>query len=62
MYSFTNKEFADLCEAINTDNKIKQLVCVEIAQMKKAKEMNKTRIRVNKMRKINKNYGRTKRK
>lgn len=60
LYIFTNTEFKDLCEAIITGNYVEQMFCVQKAQMRKAQQNEKIRKRVNKMRKINKNYSRSK--
>lgn len=59
MYRFTNEEFTNLCEAIEKHDYITQHMCIIKAQMKKSENNEKIRKRVNKMRKTNKNYGRT---
>lgn len=60
MYNFTNKEYERLCDAIINGNQVEQMLCLQVAQMRKSKENTKIRNRVNKMRKFNKNYGRSK--
>lgn len=58
MYNFTNKEYEHLQNAIIKGNYVEQMFCLQVAQMRKNKENEKIRNRVNKMRKINKFYGR----
>lgn len=60
MYYFTNKQYEQLCDAIINGNQIEQMFCLQKAQMRKAVENDKIRRRANKMRKINKHYGRPK--
>ena len=60
MYCFTNKEYERLCDAILYGDKTEQIFCLQLAEMKKDKENEKTRKRVNKKRKTNKYYGRPK--
>lgn len=60
MYYFTNEEYKKLCKAIETKNYTEQLFCLTLAQMRKVEQNNKITKRVNKMRKTNKFYGRSK--
>lgn len=60
MYIFTNEEYDELFEAIEQGDRIKQYYYMYSAFMRKRKENEKIRKRVNEKRKTNKNYGRSK--
>lgn len=62
LYNFTNKEYKQLQDAVIKGDYVEQMFCLQVAQMRKNKENEKIRNRVNKMRKINKHYGRPKQK
>lgn len=62
MYNFTNKEYEELVSAVIRGDYVGTMLVLTQAKMRKSEQTKKNNARVNRMRKINKFYGRSRKK
>lgn len=60
MYNFTNKEYEELVDAVIRGDYVGTMLVLTQVKMHKSEQTKKNNERVNRMRKINKFYGRSK--
>lgn len=62
MYNFTNKEYEELVAAVIRGDYVGTMLVLTQVKMHKSEQTKKNNARVNRMRKINKFYGRSRKK